>query len=118
MAIMTTQFQNQVPEPTEASSERMRTKKEKGTASSTPAPSPTPRPVPTPQEHGSRFLIWKQDPSTAELGARKVYIPSLVFDGPKDVRIVTELQGTTPVSPNAMGDFVFPAGSAELALLC
>src|SRR5215813_5468851 len=56
-----------------------------------PAPSPVPMPI------GSRFLIWKQDPSVTEPGIRLTFIPSLILNGPRDSRITTSLVGTTPV---------------------
>jgi hypothetical protein len=76
-------------------------------------PIPSPIPIPVPLILGSRFLIWKQDPSVAEPGPRAVYIPSLVVDGPRDSRIVTELAGTTPVHASATRDFVFVPGTPE-----
>jgi hypothetical protein len=77
-------------------------------------PKPLPIPFPIPLFKGARFLIWKQDPTVTELGPRLVYIPGLVLKGPRDARIITELPGTTPVSSNGNGDFIFPAGSAEM----
>ena len=76
----------------------------------------TPRPVPRPIPGllGSRFLIWKQDPTVAVTGLRTVYVPGLVLNGPRDSRIDTELAGTTPVNRNADGDFVFLPGTPEL----
>jgi hypothetical protein len=61
----------------------------------------TPLPLSAP---GARVLMWKQDPSVAEIGIRKAFVPGLFFLGPKDFRIVT--QGVTPVPPNAFGDFI------------
>lgn len=75
-------------------------------------PRPIPRPIPG--ILGSRFLIWKQDPTVAEPGLRTVYIPGLVLNGPRDSRIHTNLAGTTPVNRNADGDFIFPPGTPEL----
>jgi hypothetical protein len=48
--------------------------------------------------------MWKQDPSVAEIGIRKAYLPGHVFVGPRDARIV--IQGLPPVNPNALGDFI------------
>src|SRR5882724_991702 len=76
-----------------------------------PPPIPVPKPLPVPL--GSRFFIWKQDPSVGALGRRLVFIPSLVVNGPRDARIDTSLVGTTPVSRNADGDFLFPADTPE-----
>lgn len=56
------------------------------------APTPIPLSVP-----GARVLMWKQDPSVAEIGIRKTFVPGLFFLGPRDFRIVT--QGVTPVPP-------------------
>jgi hypothetical protein len=77
-------------------------------------PSPIPAPIPIPLLQGSRFLIWKQDPSVGELGLRVRYLPTYTLNGPKDSRVTAELAGTTPVTKNAQGDFIFPVGSPEL----
>ncbi|GGT92357.1 MULTISPECIES: hypothetical protein [Actinomadura] len=74
---------------------------------------PRPVPVPVPAQPGHRFLIYKQDPSVAELGSRLTYIPTVVLNGPMDVRVQTELQGVTPIARNISGDFVFTAGTPE-----
>ena len=74
---------------------------------------PHPIPIPIPLRVGSRFLIWKQDPTVADPGIRMTFIPSLVFDGPQDSRITTDLAGTTPVHPNANRDFLFAAATPE-----
>lgn len=55
---------------------------------------------------GTRVLMWKQDPSVRELGTRKVFLPGLVLNGPRDARIVPGAPGIADVSPNAFGDFV------------
>jgi len=55
---------------------------------------------------GTRVLMWKQDPSVAEIGTRKVFLPGVVLAGPRDARIVFGQPGIAPVSPNAFGDFV------------
>lgn len=60
---------------------------------------PPPRPLP-----GTRVLIWKQDPTVAEIGIRKAYLANPVLVGPKDARITT--QGLLPVTPNVLGDFI------------
>jgi len=83
-----------------------------GRAATAAIPTPTPIPIPLPIV-GSRFLIWKQDPSVHPPGVRLSYVPSLVLDGPKDVRITTELPNVTPVHANASRDFVFPPGTPE-----
>jgi hypothetical protein len=100
-----------VPEPTAAFKERLQRRRTAGPA---PIPHPVPIPFPLPMLGGSRFLIWKQDPTVAELGARVVFLPGKFLSGPHDARIVTELPGTTPVAPNALGDYVFPIGTPEL----
>ncbi len=78
-----------------------------------PIPSPTPIPIPIPLVTGSRFLIWKQDPSVADPGVRISFVPTLVLDGPRDSRITTELAGTTPVYANTSRDFLFTVGTSE-----
>lgn len=78
-----------------------------------PTPTPTPIPQPVPLVTGSRFLIWRQDPSVSDPGVRLTFIPTLIFDGPKDSRIDTELSGTTPVHANLNRDFLFSVGTAE-----
>jgi hypothetical protein len=55
---------------------------------------------------GSRMLIWKQDPSVAEPGMRKVFLPGVVLQGPRDARVASGSPGIAPVSPNAFGDFI------------
>lgn len=74
---------------------------------------PRPIPIPIPLFFGSRTLIWKQDPTVADPGVRMTFIPSLVFDGPSDSRIKTDLAGTTPVHANTNRDFLFAAGTPE-----
>jgi len=76
-------------------------------------PTPSPIPVPLPVVAGSRFLIWKQDPSVADPGLRLSFVPSLVLDGPRDARILTDLAGVTPVHANTNRDFLFTAASPE-----
>src|SRR5262245_48629161 len=82
-------------------------------AAPTPSPVPVPTPVPIPQVAGSRFLIWKQDPSVTDPGIRLTFIPSLILDGPQDSRITTNLAGTTPVAANSNRDFIFAPGTPE-----
>jgi hypothetical protein len=74
-----------------------------------PTPIPIPLPLPPP---GARALIWKQDPSVAEIGIRKVFLPGPIVAGPRDARINTVIQGQPPVSPNVFGDFIQTPGSA------
>ena len=95
------------PEPTAESVETLRS--QRGMPAAVPIPIPRPLPLPT----GSRFFIWKQDPSVGELGRRLIFVPSLVVNGPRDARIDTSLAGTTPVSRNVDGDFLFPADTPE-----
>jgi hypothetical protein len=73
---------------------------------STPAPS-VPHPPRPATRFGSRLLIYKQDPTVAELGIRPVYVPGMVLNGPADARIVADLAGVTPVARNAQADFLF-----------
>ncbi|MEO3826813.1 hypothetical protein [Actinomadura sp. B10D3] len=76
-------------------------------------PVPRPVPVPVPARSGHRFLVYKQDPSVTELGARPVFVPTVVLIGPADARVRTEMPGVTPVARNAGGDFVFAAGTPQ-----
>jgi hypothetical protein len=78
-----------------------------------PSPIPLPIPIPFPRFLGSRVMIWKQDPSVAELGRRLAYVPELILNGPQNARIDTIHPGTTPVVRNTNGDFIFPTISAE-----
>ncbi|MEU6721363.1 hypothetical protein ABZ897_58815 [Nonomuraea sp. NPDC046802] len=78
-----------------------------------PRPLPTPTPMPVQPIVGPRILIYKQDPTVAELGVRPIFIPSAVLSGPSDARIVTELTGTTPVARNVNGDFIFVPNTPE-----
>lgn len=55
---------------------------------------------------GARMLIWKQDPSVTELGARKIFLPGVILAGPRDARVASGQPGIAPVSPNAFGDFI------------
>ena len=77
-----------------------------------PGPIPPPIPLPLP---GARVLIWKQDPSVAEIGIRKAYLPGHVLSGPRDARIANGTGPGTdvlpPVSPNAMSDFIQTPGT-------
>ncbi len=74
---------------------------------------PIPIPFPIPFIFGSRFIIWKQDPTVGALGRRLTYIPRLIFNGPRDARINTVLPGTTPVIRNSNGDFIFAGATPE-----
>ncbi len=75
-----------------------------GTGSDQPAPAP----VPLPYAFGARVLMWKQDPSVAEIGTRKAFLPGIVLAGPRDARISVAAAdaGAGEVAPNAFGDFV------------
>ena len=53
---------------------------------------------------GARVLMWKQDPTVAEIGIRKAFLPGQFLAGPRDARIV--VQGLPPVNANALGDFI------------
>ncbi|RAY11637.1 hypothetical protein DPM19_28845 [Actinomadura craniellae] len=87
----------------------------RGGPTTTPAAGPRPSPVPTPlpMAAGHRLLIYKQDPSVAELGIRTVFVQSTILNGPADTRIRTELPGVTPVGRNIDGDFIFPPNSPQ-----
>ncbi|WP_090941618.1 hypothetical protein [Nonomuraea jiangxiensis] len=78
-----------------------------------PRPLPTSTPIPLAPIVGPRILVYKQDPSVAELGVRAIFIPSAVLNGPTDARLTTELAGTTPVKRGVNGDFVFTPNSPE-----
>lgn len=73
------------------------------------APHPTSVPVAVSLRKGPRVLIWKQDPTVAELGIRKTYLPGYVLVGPRDARIA--VQGLPPVNPNVFGDFIQTPGT-------
>jgi hypothetical protein len=75
-----------------------------------PTPIPAPAPIP-PGLAGSRVLIWKQDPSVAEIGVRRAYLPGVVLAGPRDGRIASGAPGIPPVSPNVFGDYVQAPGT-------
>ena len=63
--------------------------------------------VPLPYAFGARVLMWKQDPSVAEIGTRKVFLPGVVLAGPRDARIaIANAVDAAAVEPNAFGDFV------------
>jgi len=53
---------------------------------------------------GSRALIYKQDPSVAEIGIRKVLLRGPMQPGPANARV--KLQGVASVAPNTMNDFI------------
>jgi len=74
------------------------------------APTPLPIPIPLPLP-GARVLIWKQDPSVAEIGVRKAYLPGHVFTGPRDARIINGTPGLPPVSTNTFGDLIQTPGT-------
>jgi hypothetical protein len=75
-----------------------------------PAPSPVP-PIIVPVLRGPRVLIWKQDPTVAEIGIRKAFLHTLVSSGPRDARV--QIVGLPVVGPNAMGDFIQTPLTAE-----
>jgi hypothetical protein len=62
--------------------------------------------VPLPYAFGARVLMWKQDPTVAEIGTRKAFLPGVVLAGPRDARITIGDPAIPPVEPNAFGDFV------------
>jgi len=98
-----------VPTPTEAYRRHRKTMRatiEPG-AVSVPMPMPLPGPLPV----GARALIWKQDPAVDDIGIRKIFLPGTTLLGPRDARIVNGVPGLSPVSPNAMGDFIQTPGT-------
>jgi hypothetical protein len=68
---------------------------------------------PAPFGPGARVLMWKQDPSVGDIGTRKVFLPGLVLDGPRDARITFGQPGIDAVSPNAFGDYVTMPDTAQ-----
>jgi hypothetical protein len=83
-------------------------------SSTVPAAGPTiPIPIPIPVLVGPRVLLWKQDPSVAEIGIRKAFLPRPVSTGPRDARINTTISGMTPVVANSLGDFIQTPLTAE-----
>jgi hypothetical protein len=56
-------------------------------------------------------LMWKQDPTVAEIGIRKAFLPGNVLAGPRDARIT--VQGVPLVSPNTLGDLVVSPADAS-----
>lgn len=76
-----------------------------------PLPDPILIPIPPLLLKGPRVLMYKQDPSVAEIGIRKAYLPGFVSAGPKDARIRSE--GVAPVALNALGDLVGPDPGTE-----
>jgi hypothetical protein len=72
---------------------------------------PIPVPIPIPVLAGARVLMWKQDPSVAEIGIRKAYLPGHPLTGPRDGRITNGSPGIAPVSQNAFGDFIQTPGT-------
>ncbi|MGW8280996.1 hypothetical protein ACWGK7_16055 [Sphingomonas aurantiaca] len=59
---------------------------------------------PLPISFASRVLIYKQDPSVAEIGLRRILLRGLFGTGPSNNRI--HLAGVPPVAPNSMNDFI------------
>jgi len=78
-----------------------------------PLPIPAPFPLPLPFLVGPRVLMWKQDPSVAEIGIRKAFLPRPVSTGPRDARISVTITGMPPVVANALGDFIQTPLTAE-----
>jgi hypothetical protein len=71
---------------------------------------PIPIPIsPLPRPPGSRMLIWKQDPSVNEIGARKVFLPERILAGPADGRIA--ISGMPTVVANSFNDFIATPGT-------
>jgi hypothetical protein len=94
--------------PTPTAEYRAHRKLMKATVSAGPPvlPLPIPIPLPIPLFVGPRVLIWKQDPSVAEIGVRKAFLPGFVLSGPRDARIVSGTPGLPPVTANVFGDFI------------
>jgi hypothetical protein len=95
--------------PTPTSGYREHRKIMKATVEPAAPPEPIPVPIPIALPVGARALIWKQDPSVAEIGIRKMFLPGVILPGPRDARLIT--QGLAPVSPNALGDYITTPGT-------
>jgi hypothetical protein len=78
-----------------------------------PLPIPIPPPILIPLLVGPRVLMWKQDPSVAEIGIRKAFLPRPVSTGPRDARMHVTITGMPPVVANALGDFIQTPLTAE-----
>ncbi len=98
-----------VPTPTREYAEHRKANRSVTAGPLPPLPIPIPIPIPIPLLRGPRALIWKQDPSVAEIGVRKVYLPNFVSAGPHDARI--QSQGLPSVTPNVFGDFIETPGT-------
>src|SRR6266576_3923295 len=95
--------------PTPTIEYRAYRKAKKATVGAGPPVATSPIPIPL-LSKGSRVLIWKQDPSVAEIGIRRAFLPGNIVAGPRDSRIaITDLPA---VSANALGDFVQTPGTA------
>lgn len=70
------------------------------------APPAAPSTTAPPHAFGARVLMYKQDPTVSEIGARKAFLPGVVQAGPRDARIAPGEPGIAAVEPNAFGDFV------------
>jgi hypothetical protein len=92
-----------VPTPTYEYRSRRKIERAAVAPANPPLPAPLP-PIPIPLLKGPRVLIWKQDPTVAEIGIRKAFLHTLVSTGPRDARI--RVIGLPAVGPNAMGDFI------------
>lgn len=92
--------------PTPTAEYRERRKLAKAVTAVGAPPTPSPIPVPVPVLSGPRVLLWKQDPSVAEIGIRKAFLPRPVSSGPADARITVTITGMPPVTANAFGDFI------------
>src|SRR5436190_392411 len=88
-----------VPEPTA----EYRTHRKLLRATAAAGAPPIPSPIPIPAFAGPRVLMWKQDPSVAEIGIRKAFLPGPVSTGPSDARIKVTIAGMLPIAANVMG---------------
>jgi hypothetical protein len=77
------------------------------------APAPIPIPIPPILLAGARVLMWKQDPSVAEIGIRKAFLPGHVFPGPQDARITVSITGMPAVQPNSFQDYIETPGTNQ-----
>ena len=94
--------------PTPTVEDRTRRKQRRNTVNTS---RPTAEPTKAVALKGPRVLMYKQDPSVAEIGIRKAFLPGVVVDGPRDARL--RVEGVSPVALNAFGDLIGPAAGTE-----
>jgi hypothetical protein len=65
--------------------------------------------VPLQYSLGARVLMWNFNSTAENFKLRKTYLPSYVFAGPRDARIL--VKGMPEVCPNALGDLIESPGT-------